>query len=391
MDVADLVYIDETGYHYADYPTFLAWLQDEYRTIYGADVYLESDSQDGQFLAILAKALYDTAALGAATFNSFSPVTAQGVGLSRDVKINGLNRITATYSTADLTIVGQGGTVITNGVVVDTLDQKWDLPASVTIPGGGTIVVTATSQVAGAVNAQADTINSIFTPTRGWQTVNNSAEATPGVPVETDAELRARQQVSTANPSLTVFEGSNGAVANLSGVTQVRGYENDTGSTDANGILAHSISTMVVGGDADEIAQTIATHKTPGTGTVGTTTKTVYDSHGMPLAIKFTRPTAVVVGVQITLSARVGWTTDYEVDIAAAVAAVVEAFGIGNDVLLSRMFSPAYLPGLPGTTYDIVSIEMQADMGGFSAANVDIDFDEYPTCDPEVDVEFVVT
>ena len=396
FDVTTLAYIDTTGYHFADYPTFLSQLQQAYRDIYGADVYLEADSQDGQFLAVLAKSLYDTAALGASVFNSFSPGTAQGVGLARNVKINGLNKRSATYSTVTLTIVGQAGTVLGTvgnpAVAIDSLDQKWNIPVGTTIPGGGSIDVTATAQEIGAIGAEAATITGIFTPTLGWQTVNNVAAATEGVPVETDPELRARQAVSTANPSLTVFEGSNGAVANVTGVTQVRGYENDTGSVDGNGIPAHSISTMVLGGDDTEVAQTIALHKTPGTRTVGTTNVLVYDSKGMPLNIKFTRPDVATISCRITLAARTGWTTQTQTLIAAAVAEAINDFKIGNDVLISRLYAPAYLIGTAvSDTFDIATIELKKNAGSFVTTNITIDYDEYPDCDPAVDVTFVVT
>lgn len=390
MEIEDLIYIDETGYHYADYPTFLAYFQEKYRAIYGNDIYIEPDSQDGAAIAVEAKAAYDMAVAGAATYNSFSPVSAQGTGLSRNVKINGIERRSATNSTVDLEIVGQAGTVLgvlgAPAVAVDTLEQKWEIPVGTTIPGGGSITVTATAQEPGAVNAAADTVNRIFTPTLGWQTVNNVAPATAGQPAETDAELRVRQATSTANPSLTVMEGTVGAVANLDGVTDVQGYENDTGSTDANGIPAHNISLVVAGGDTTDIAETIALHKTPGTGTYGTTSEVVTDSKGMPLTISFYRPTPVPIVVAITISAGVGWTSDYEALIEQAVSDYINEIGIGNDVLLTKIYIPAYLLNTPASgTFDIVSIELNA-----SPANVDIDFNEQATCQPS-DVNITVT
>lgn len=39
--------IDEAGIHAPDFPTVLNWLKEQYRAIYGQDVYLENDSQDG--------------------------------------------------------------------------------------------------------------------------------------------------------------------------------------------------------------------------------------------------------------------------------------------------------------------------------------------------------
>ena len=395
LDVTTLAWIDDTGYHFADYPTYLAAYQQSYREIYGADVYLEADSQDGQWVATEAKAAYDTAALGASLYNSFTPSGAQGTGLARLVKINGLNKRVATFSTCTVTLVGVAGTVLGTvnnpAIVEDTVGNKWSIPIGTTIPGGGTIDVTATCTVEGAVTAEIATLTTIFTPTLGWQSVTNAAAATAGVPVETDAELRARQAISTANPSLTVVEGSNGAVGNVAGVTKVRTYENDTGSVDGNGIAAHSISTMVLGGDDTAVAQAIQIHKTPGAATVGTTNVLVYDSHGMPLNIKFTRPTVATVSVRITLTAKVGWTVDYETLMAEQVAAVVNAFGIGNDVLLSRMFSPAYLDGAAGDTYDIATIELKKNAGAYAEANVTIAYNEYPDCDPTTDVVFVVS
>jgi len=394
MDFSELFYIDETGYHTSDYPTVLSWLQDQYRGIYGADIYIEPDSQDGQWIAIQAKALYDAGMLGASVYNSFSPSTAQGVGLARNVKINGLNKRVATYSTVDVEILGQAGTVIGTvgnpGVVIDTLEQKWNIPVGTTIPGGGSITVTATAQEQGAIQAAANTVNRIFTPTRGWQSVDNANAATPGVPVETDAELRQRQAVSTANPSNTVLEGTAGAVANLPGVTRVRPYENDTGSTDGNGIPAHKISIVVLGGDVTEICETILRHKTPGCGTYGDTSEVVEDPKGMPVNIAFERPTAVPIEVQIVISTNAGFTSDYEALIAEAIAEAINVLGIGNDVLYTKLFIAAYLQGTPAFgTFDIVSIEISRDGDPVAPSNVDILWNEYPTCDPLTDVTVV--
>lgn len=394
MDFSELFYIDETGYHTSDYPTVLLWLQNKYRGIYGQDSYLEPDSQDGQWIAVQAKALYDAGMLGASVYNSFSPVTAQGVGLSRNVKLNGLNRRVPTKSSVDVLIVGQAGTVLglpgAPAVAIDVIDQKWDIPVGTTIPGGGSITVTAIAQELGALQAAPNSVNRIFTPTRGWQSVNNATAASPGVPVEQDGELRERQAVSTANPSNTVLQGTAGAIANLPGVTQVRPYENDTGSVDGNGIPAHSISMAVIGGDITEICEAIALRKTPGTGTFGDTSEIVTDPKGMPVNISFERPDPVPVDAQIIISTGAGWSPDYEILIADAIAATIRAFGIGNAVLYTRLFAAAYLQGTAAFgTFDIVSIELSRDGDPFAAANIPIAWNEYPTCDPLTEVSVI--
>lgn len=392
MNVSDLVFLDSTGYHFADFPTIQQWVTDQFKNIYGADIVTTPDTQDGQFLALIAQACYDTAALGSSIYNSFSPPDAQGVGLSRLVKINGLAREKASFSVVTLTIVGTVGTVIQNGQAMDVLNQIWLLPASVTIPSGGTVNVIATAQQIGAITAAPNTITTIFTPTRGWQTVNNSGAATPGAPVETDAELRVRQARSTSIPALTVFDATLGAVSNLPGVTDVQGYENDTDTTDSNGLPPHSICVVVSGGNSTQICQTILQYKTPGTNTHGNTTVLVYDSRGLPLYISYQTSVAAEIGVQVTLSRGAGWTDDYIAEIQNAIASYINANGIGNTIFYTKLFEQAYLSGTaPANAYTISDIETQKNSGGFSPANITLTFDEQPVCNPTVDVDVIVT
>jgi uncharacterized phage protein gp47/JayE len=391
MAIADLIYVDATGFHYPDYPTVLQYLTDEYKAIYGADTYLAPDSQDGQWLAIQALAIFDTMQVAAAVYSSFSPLTAQADALSRNVKINGIKRRVATFSTADLLIIGTAGTVIANGQAEDTLSQKWNLPASVTIPPGGSITVTATAAEIGSITAGPNTINKIATPTLGWQSVDNAAAATIGDPVETDAELRRRQTFSTALPSLTVLDGTIGAVASVPGVTRFRGYENDSDVTDANGIPAHSIAIVAEGGDQQAIGDAIAIKKTPGTGTYGTTTVTTYDQYGLPNLIDFFRPTPATIGVEVTIQALTGYTTSYADQIAAAVAASIQALDIGDDVLITKLYVPANLPGTQaGATFDITQLRIKKNAGAFGTSNLTLAFNEVAECDPAVDVAVIV-
>lgn len=400
MEITDLVWIDATGYHFSDYPSFLTWLTGVYTGIYGADADLDPDTQDGQFLSILAQAFYDTAALGGSVYNSFSPVTSQGLGLARLVKINGLEKGIPTNSQVELQLVGTAGTAIENGIAIDTLQQQWDLPALVTIGGGGTVTCTAVAQDEGAITAAANTVTGIYTPTLGWQTVNNSSAATPGAPIESDSTLRQRQIVSTANPSLTVLEGTQGAIANLAGVTKVLAYENDTGSTDANGVYEHSVAMAVVGGDDTQICQAIQVHKTPGAGTFGNTNETVYDSHGMPIDIYFNRPSTAEITVVVTLAAGEGWSADFIPEIQNQVAAYINSLQIGGFpqgiISLSKLYAPAYLIGdslypTAGLTYSIASIAMAISPSMPSSSDITLTYNQNPYCNPSVDVSVVVT
>jgi uncharacterized phage protein gp47/JayE len=392
MAIGDLVFVDAAGLKYPDYPTVLEYLKNEYRAIYGADTYLEADSQDGQWVSILALSMYETMLVAAAVYNSFSPLTAQSDALSRNVKINGIARLIATRSQVDLRIVGQAGTIITNGQAEDTLGRKWRLPASVTIPVGGEITVTAVAVEFGSIAAAANTINKIATPTLGWQSVNNLSPAVEGDPVESDAELRRRQAVSTMIPSLSVMEGIVGAIASLQGVKRYRGYENDTNDTDDDNIPAHSIALVVEGGDTTSIAETIANKKTAGTGTHGTTSVVVNDQYGVPNTIKFFRPTPATISVEVSLTARTGYLSTTADQIKAAVAAYLNDLEIGDDIFITKLFVPANLSNLPvGDTFNVTQVRIKKNAGSFQTTNIVLAFNELAECDPATNVTVIAT
>lgn len=380
--IADMVFVDETGFHYPDYPTVLAHMQETYRNIYGADCYLEADSQDGQWVAIIALAIFDCMQVASAVYSSFSPLTAQSDALSRNVKINGIHRRVATYSTVDLRIVGQAGTVITNGQAEDTLGQKWNLPPTVTIPLGGEIVVTATASEIGRVQAQAGTVTKIATPTLGWQTVENPLAAVEGVDVETDAELRRRQQQSTMLPSIGPLDGLVGAVLSLTGVKRARGYENDKGTPNTDGLPGHYIAVVVDGGDVQEIADTIMRKKTLGAGTHGDVEVLTADDYGVQKLIRFFRPSPVTISVSIDLEMRAGYVSATSERIKQEVAKYISEQAIGEDIYITKLYVPACLSNVAELrdTFDVRSIRTKRAGGSWQDNNVVLAYTEAAVC-----------
>ncbi|ECC1747192.1 hypothetical protein FNI40_07220 [Salmonella enterica subsp. diarizonae] len=369
-----------------DYQTILDTLTSYFQQIYGSDAYLEPDSKDGQMVALVALAIHDANNTAISVYNCFSPVTGYGAALTSNVKINGIARKGATNSTVDLLLTGTAGTAITNGTVKDTNNVIWRLPASVVIGVDGTVTVTAICSNSGAVAALAGTITIINTPTRGWTSVTNPAAAAVGAPAETDAELRIRQGQSVAIPSITPFEGVGGAIANIAGVTRHKLYENDTGKTDGNGLPPHSISAIVDGGDVAEIAQTIRGNKGQGVRTWGKTSVTVPDKYGNPHIISFSRPTDVPVYGKITLTVFAGYTSQIGVQIQQAVADYINRLMIGDQVLLSRIYSPANLGVVSGGNaryYDIQELLIGKSPEAVAAANINIAYDESASCKPE--------
>ncbi len=376
-----------------DYQTVLDTITGYFQQIYGSDAYLDPDSKDGQMVALMALSIHDANNTAISVYRSFSPATALSDALTSNVKINGITRRAATNSTVDLLLTGTIGTTITNGSVRDTNSVVWNLPATVVIGSDGAVVATATCANSGAVAALAGSVNSINTPTRGWVSVTNPLAATVGVAAETDAELRVRQAQSVALASLTPFDAVDGATANVEGVTRHKLFENDTETTDANGLPEHSISAVVEGGDATEIANTIRSVKGQGVSTYGTTAVVVTDKYGNPYTIRFSRPVDVPVYVSITLKALTGYTSDIGDEMKAAVASYINSLAIGDGVLLSRVYSPANLGVVSGGNaryYDIMELLIGRSAESVAAANVTVVYDEAVSCSVE-NIEITVT
>jgi uncharacterized phage protein gp47/JayE len=373
--------IDATGISAPVYNDIYQSLLAILKQIYGADIYVQPDSQDGQWIAALSLAIYNSNQSAIATFNAFSPSYAQGAGLSSLVKLNGLQRKIATNSTAVGNAVGQAGTIITNGVVKDVNGKLWDLPASVTIPISGTITITVTAQDVGNISAATGEINSIYNPQLGWQSFSNTAVAVPGTAVETDAELRFRQTQSVAMPAQTILASIASAIANIPGVSRYFVYENDTGSTDVNGLPAHSFSAVVQGGTSSDIAEAIALRKTVGSQTYGTTSVVVHDQYGLPTTINYYQLTQVGIYFAVTIKALPGYVATTGDALIAALVAFVNGLTIGEDVYLSQAQAAAQLIGLDiGQTFYVTDFRLGIAPSPTGTSNIVIAFNNAANC-----------
>lgn len=383
MPISDPVFqVTAQGITAPSYAEILEYLQGQARQIFGNDINLSADTQDGQIIAIVAAAISDVNAQAIAVYNSFNPNTAIGVALDSAVKTNGLKRREPTQSTVDLLLVGQAGTVITNGIAIDTFENRWRLPASVVIPTLGQITVTATADEAGDIAAPAGSITTIGTPTLGWQSVTNTSAATIGVPVETDAELRARQARSTAIASVSLWEGIIGALLDLPGVTRVSGVKNDTSEPTPDGIPGHSIAMIVEGGDAQTIGETIFLKKGEGVGTFGDVSITYLDTYGFPNSVSFSRPDVVQVYCTITITPGAGYLSTVADEIQQRVADYVNSLDIGVSVNIGRVLASAIKDCTTGvdTRFDVTCITLGTSSGGQTAASVPIAWDQAAQC-----------
>lgn len=368
-------------------PTYyeaVEFLKAEYRAIYGPDVYLENDSQDGQWIGVLARVVADCGAACVNAVSTFSPKTATREALSRNVAINGIKRAIPTYSTVDLTIGGTVGTVIKNGYATDENGTKWILPTTVTIPLDGVVIVTATAEKAGAIFATAGSINRIGKPTRGWMIVTNSTPSTRGVAIELDVKLRQRQALSVANSAVSLEEAVRGAILGLKGVTRCRTFSNSKKVTDTNGIPANSFCAVVYGGDSQEIAQVIKSKKSMGCDLYGNTNITLLNTYNEPEVFSFYRATVVNVSYVLDITANASYSADTADSIKELLAEYTNDLGIGDKITQNKLVGVSNLYGaIQSQTYEVTSIQVVVD-GVPIDGDYTLPFGAVAFCDPSL-------
>ena len=356
--------ISSTGIAAGTFAQWFAFFVSQYLAIYGADSFLGNDSQDGQFIGVMAQACADNCASVIASYNNQSPATAQGTGLSSTVKINGLKRNGATFSTAPVTALGIANTTITNGSVADSDGNVWALPSNVTIGSNGSVVVTGTTITGGPVSAAVGTA-SIQTPVFGWQSATIAANLTTGIAQESDAALRVRQSNSTAAPSITIFDGILGAVEAVAGVTRAFGYENNTNAANANGIPAGNSAFIVEGGAQADILNALALRAPPGMPFFGTTSATVIDAKGASKIVAYSVCTETVISVLLTLPELAGFNAQVQQAIQQSILAYITTLPIGTAVGFFELLVPALAPLTQAIEIPATATEPATTLGPF--------------------------
>lgn len=291
----------------ADYPGMLA--------IYGSDINVLPSSPDGQMINIVAQAKLDMLQFIVQAFSSFDPDQAVGVVLDQRCAINGVVREAGTYSVTPVTVTATAAVSIAGldtapdapFTVSDAAGTKWYLQAAHAFSGAGSASLSFQAALLGATTPVLNTITTIVTAILGISAVNNPASATTiGTNEESDAALRLRRQKSVSLPSRGYYEGLLGALVDTAGVTSVNLLENDTDSTDANGIPSHSIWAIVNGGLDADIANVIYVKRNAGCGMKGAVSVVVTRPNSQTITIRFDRQTNETLWVSFNLTAVTG-------------------------------------------------------------------------------------
>ncbi len=332
-------YIDSTGLHLPTFQDRLDALISSYRSIFGPEINLEISSPDYQLLSVFARALDDLSQLLLSSYASRNPDYASGNALDILLPLAGLTRAGATHSTVLLTLTGTPNAVLPFAPqAMDDAGHVWRCQtAGITLDDSGSRTVQAVCSDAGAISAPAGSVHRLVSPVAGLTSVVNSAAATPGQEAESDVSCRSRLREAGAAPSVTTLASLRSAVLAVPNVTACTVYENDSSSTDARGIPAHSICVVVSGGSTFNLAPVIFRKKAPGIGTFGSVSYNVTDDFGISHEISIQRSSSALVTLVIELKRLSGYDPAVEEKIRDAVMAFFAAQQIGQDLIVPSL------------------------------------------------------
>ena len=279
-------------------------LADMFTSVFGTDLVTEPTSPQGQLITSLTTIILEKNAKMMEVINAFNPANA------KNDKVSGLNwqdaigniylltRKPATSTSVNCIIGGRSGTVIpATAKAISTNNDIFQISQSVTIPDSGTVTVQFLSVAKGQIPASVNTINRIYTPVVGWDTVNNPSVGILGNDIESRESFEARRKNQLSRYSSSLLDSIKANIAGIDNVTRFKITENDTDQTvsiQSVNLKPHSIYLVVEGGIDNEIGRAIRVSKSAGCSTNGS--RSYSDEYG---TLYFDRPQEVPMYVTV--------------------------------------------------------------------------------------------
>lgn len=279
----------------------------------------------------------------------------------------------------------------TNGVLrLQSIDLRSHFTLTVDSKLSITILATPvlfTAMEMGAYALPSNSLTAIDSTLAGWDSVNNLVDGTIGRFVETDEELRLRHSDAVhVIGAATAPSVRSRMLAEVSGASYVRVYENRTKVTDAFSLPPHSFETVVEGGLDQEIADKLFELKPAGIETYGNTSVLVLDDNGDSQLCKFTRASNKYAWIRVSvniINTEEPLTTQLEQAIKDAVLTFGSSMGIGGDLMPQRFYGPIYgaTTGLGSITVEGAITALPTDTPSYTTNNTSVARSERATFD----------
>lgn len=305
-------FIDSTGTVVADTSTTKTGIQEEFKSVFGADIDLDDETPEGALINAETIARNGVALNNATLANQINPNIAEGVffdaiwALTRGLT-GGRKAATPSTFSQPVDLTGVPGTIIPESSIAITVNgDEFITLSEVTLDGTGNASVAFQSLENGEIFADAGELNTVgFGAPLGWETVNNPVDATAGSVEENDEESRLRRIDTLALQGISLVFAIKSAISDLDGVKSLEFRENFTkldDTIDGVFLLANSIYVAVDGGSDQDIADTLRIKKTAGTNWNGAVSVNSTDpDSGQIYDVRFDRPIEIQAFIRVTI------------------------------------------------------------------------------------------
>lgn len=336
--------LTDAGYQLLTFDEIRVELENEFKDTVSPLLNTRPDSRVGLQIDIWARREFALRQEIQLTFSS-AHLDASGVNLDKVVGNTGNRRIQAVKSSGTMKFTGSGiATTVPAGkrFSVDGTEKVFTNPVSVAIPGVAPFEALGevVAEEFGPVVATTSDTFTIITPVANLASVEMDSDADLGRFLETDTELRVRQQDSTQSTGGGTDEAIRDRLLEISDVDYVQVISNDDDlpvvvsgvSTPQPG---HSLIAVVDGGLDQDIFDAVLKFKGGGIESHGDEVGTSVDKLGVTRTVKFQRVVDADIKVEITFSKNA---LEYPGDTALINAAVnfVVGLAIAQDVILHK-------------------------------------------------------
>ena len=317
--MANFKFINSTGVVQADTSQAQADVQAEYRGVFGEDFIVDPATPEGRLIAAEITSRQSVSRNNALLANQFNPNQAEGNFLDAIYALFGGERDQQTRSVAQCTCGGVAGTVIPAGTRArSTAGDIWRTATAATIAASGSVSVSFQADEFGPILASAGSITQIVdNSVLGWETVTNPVAAVAGQNTQSDAQTRLQRISQLAIQGRTTPESVQSRLADVQGYGSHQFRENTSSQTqtiDGIQLAPHSIWVCVSGGSNADVASSLARSKSDGAAFNGAVAVPFVDaSSGQTSTVRFDRPTAVSLGIRVTIRATSGADVSQEV------------------------------------------------------------------------------
>lgn len=330
--------IDDKGVTVPKLDDIVTEKSDGYKGIYGQDINIAPDSQDGQRIGLESQSIKDAYDALAYAIQMHDPQYAQGKWADVIAKLTGIKREQGKYTLLpDVKITTDRIVDLKSGYTVkDKNGNNWILTDNTQL-GAGDNLVNFRSEFYGAASITADAFLEPKEIVLGVKFIETTKAPIEGRLGESTASLMLRRDRKLAINNTHDREGIEASLINIDGVLDALVLENNTNVTDSNGVPAHSINAIVLGGSSEDIANIILKKiKGGGCGTFGSESFTVLNYRGNDRVINFDRPTTKDLTAVVTL-VRAHSQVDIDIDVIKD-AISSKQFKIGQNVVAGMLY-----------------------------------------------------